>query len=75
MSIEVDIYEKVRHLYEHEGKSQRAISKILGVSRNTVKKYCDGSHVPWERQGKSGRRQYIMDPENQTTKRPNLRYN
>ncbi|TYO92328.1 Homeodomain-like domain-containing protein [Desulfallas thermosapovorans DSM 6562] len=44
VSIEVDIYEKIRHLYEHEGKSQRAISKILGVSRNTVKKYCDGSH-------------------------------
>ncbi|KAF1084654.1 Integrase core domain protein [Sporotomaculum syntrophicum] len=63
VSIEVDIYEKIRHLYEHEGKSQRAISKILGVSRNTVKKYCDGSHVPWERQGKSGRRQYVITDE------------
>lgn len=60
MSIEVDIYEKIRHLYEHEGKSQRAISRILGISRNTVKKYCDGSHVPWERQGTSGRRQYVI---------------
>ncbi|WP_347489255.1 hypothetical protein ABDB91_18795 [Desulfoscipio sp. XC116] len=63
MSIEVDIYEKIRHLYEHEGKSQRAISKILRVSRNTVKKYCDGSHVPWERQGKSGRQQYVVTDE------------
>jgi len=59
----VDIYEKIRHLYEHEGKSQRAISRILGVSRNTVKKYCDGSHVPWERQGQSGRRQYVITDE------------
>ncbi|MTI85372.1 MAG: IS21 family transposase [Firmicutes bacterium] len=63
MSIEVDTYEEIRHLYEHEGKSQRAISKILGVSRNTVKKYCDGSHVPWERQGKSGRQQYVITDE------------
>jgi len=63
VSIEVDIYEKIRHLYEHEGKSQRAISKILGISRNTVKKYCDGSYVPWERQGQSGRRQYVITDE------------
>jgi len=58
--IEVELYEKIRHLHEHEGKSQRAISKMLGVSRNTVKKYCDGSHVPWERQGLSGRQQYVI---------------
>ncbi|NTW73060.1 MAG: IS21 family transposase [Eubacteriaceae bacterium] len=60
MSIEVDIYEKIRHLHEHEGKSQRAISKILGISRNTVKKYCEGSQVPWERQGISGRQRYVV---------------
>jgi transposase len=63
VSIEVELYEKIRYLHEHEGKSQRAISRILGVSRNTVKKYCDGSHVPWERQGVSGRRQYVITDE------------
>lgn len=28
---------------------QRAVAKALGISRNTVKKYCDGNNVPWER--------------------------
>lgn len=48
-------YEKIRYLHEREGLSQRKIAEILGVSRNTVKRYFDGSHVPWERQGTSGR--------------------
>lgn len=59
----MDIYEKIRYYHEQEGKSQRAIAKILGISRNTVKKYYDGSHVPWERQGISGRRPYIITDE------------
>lgn len=63
MSIEVEIYKKIRHLHEHEGKSQRAISQILGISRNTVKKYCEGSQVPWERQGVSGRQRYVITDE------------
>ena len=63
MSIEVDIYEKIRHLYEHEGKSQRTIAQILGISRNTVKKYYNGSQVPWERQGTSGRQPYVINKE------------
>jgi transposase len=63
MIIEVDIYQKIRHLYEREGKSQRAIATALGISRNTVKKYCKGSQVPWERQGTSGRRPYIITDE------------
>ena len=63
MAIEVDIYEKIRYYHEQEGKSQRAIAKTLGISRNTVKKYYDGSHVPWERQGISGRRPYIITDE------------
>lgn len=56
----MEIYEKIRHLHEHEGKSQRSIAKILGISRNTVKKYFDGSHVPWQRQGVSGRQRYVV---------------
>ncbi len=63
MSIEVELYERIRYLYEHEGKSQRAIAKILRVSRNTVGKYYDGSLVPWERQGISGRQSYVITEE------------
>ncbi len=63
MMIEVDIYEKIRYLHEHEGQSQRAISRILGVSRNTVKKYFEGSQVPWERQGVSGRQRHVVTEE------------
>lgn len=60
MKIQVDTYEQIRYLYEHKGQSQRAIAKALGISRNTVKKYCEGAKVPWERQGKSGRRPYVI---------------
>ena len=63
MIIEVDLYQQIRHLHEHEGKSQRAISKMLGISRNTVKKYCKGTQVPWDRQGKSGRQRFIITDE------------
>lgn len=60
MIIEVDMYENIRQLYVHEQKSQRAIAKQLGISRTTVKKYCDGSHVPWDRIGTSGRKPYVV---------------
>ena len=49
MIVDVDLYGQIRHMYIQEGKSQRAISRTLGISRNTVKKYCDGDHVPWNR--------------------------
>lgn len=32
-----------------EGLSQRALARSLGISRHTVKRYCDGSNLPWER--------------------------
>lgn len=60
MKIEVDLYEKIRYLYTQEQLSQREISRRLGVSRKTVKKYCDGSAVPWERNGCSGRTAYVI---------------
>ncbi len=63
MAIEVDIYEQIRQLHEHGGHSQRAIARMLGVSRNTVKKYCKGAQVPWERQGVSGRQRYVISEE------------
>ena len=31
MVIEVDIYERTRHLHEHEGRSQRNLANVLGV--------------------------------------------
>lgn len=63
MSIEVELYEKIRYLHEQEGKSQREIARILEVSRNTVSKYYKGSQVPWERRGISGRSPYVVTDE------------
>ena len=45
MIIEVDLYSQIRLLYT-EGESLRAIARRLGVSRQTVKKYCEGSTHP-----------------------------
>ena len=47
--IEVDQYQRIRFLFAVEGHSQRAIAKMLGVSRNTVRKYCQGTVLPGER--------------------------
>lgn len=41
-------YDKIRKRYL-AGESQRHIAKVLGISRNTVAKYCEGASVPWER--------------------------
>lgn len=48
MIVEVEIYSDIRKLTK-EGLSQRAIAKKLNISRQTVKKYCDGENVPWSR--------------------------
>ena len=45
MIIEVDLYSQIRLLYT-DGESQRSISKRLGISRQTVKKYCEGGTHP-----------------------------
>lgn len=42
------MYAEIRKRHQN-GESQRHIAKDLGVSRNTVKKYCEGNSVPWER--------------------------
>ncbi len=63
MAIEVDIYEKIRYMHEHEGISQREIARLLCISRNTVNKYYEGSQVPWERKGVSGRQRYVVTDE------------
>lgn len=41
-------YEEIRKRYI-AGESQRHIAKTMGISRNTVKKHCEGNAVPWER--------------------------
>lgn len=43
--IEVDIYSAIRLRYS-EGESIRSISQSLGISRPTVKKYCEGNTHP-----------------------------
>lgn len=37
---------KIRHLFLVEGKNQRQIALTLGISRNTVNKYCNGNIYP-----------------------------
>lgn len=55
MVIEVEIYNEIRaaHL---AGESQRGIARRLGVSRQTVKKYCEGETCP------GVRRSYVREP-------------
>lgn len=45
----VDVYQEIRRLQRDGITSQRTAAKMLGISRNTVKKYWEGSTVPWER--------------------------
>lgn len=45
MIVEMDLYSKIRILY-NENVSQRQIAKRLGISRQTVKKYCEGNTHP-----------------------------
>ena len=45
MVITVQDYKEIRQRFL-AGESQRHIAKTLGISRNTVAKYCDGSALP-----------------------------
>ena len=45
MIIGVDTYAMIRKRY-NDGESIRSISSALGVSRQTVKKYCEGFTHP-----------------------------
>ena len=46
MVITMQDYYEIRRRF-NAGESQRHIAKCLGISRNTVKKYCEGNAVPW----------------------------
>jgi transposase len=59
--IDVDMYQKIREMSTIQGMSQRAIAKMLGISRNTVKKYCDGGSVPWERKEYNRKAEVLTD--------------
>ncbi len=48
MVITMKDYDEIRKRYL-SGESQRKIAKALGISRNTVAKYCEGASVPWVR--------------------------
>ena len=64
MVITVEDYREVRRRWL-AGESQRGIARALGISRNTVKKYCEGSNVPWERKNYT-REAIILTPEVKT---------
>lgn len=50
MVITLEVYKEIRRLQLEGATSQRRVAKILGISRNTVKKYWDGNAVPWEKE-------------------------
>lgn len=60
MIIEVDLYSKIRTLYT-EGESMRSIAARLGISRQTVKKYCDGNTHPDVRKSYTRKPDVITD--------------
>lgn len=62
MVITVDIYKQVRQMHL-EGVSQRRIATVLGISRNTVRKYVKGDKVPWERKPYEQRDATVLTPE------------
>lgn len=45
----MDQYQDIRRYYAEEGLSERAIAKLLGISRNTVSKYKNGEVLPGQR--------------------------
>lgn len=50
MVTSVNLYKEIRRLQVEGVTSQRRAAELLGISRNTVKKYWEGNTVPWDRQ-------------------------
>jgi transposase len=56
----MDVYKEIRQSYLN-GESQRHIAKRLGIARQTVKKYCDGSNHPEARKDYKKRTGVVTD--------------
>ena len=59
----MDQYKNIRYLYAVEGLSQREIARRLGISRNTVRRYCHGENIPGKRKKPSGDCSRVITPE------------
>lgn len=59
----MDQYKNIRYLWAVEGLSQRAIADMLGISRNTVKRYCSGDDLPWEKRPLMERQKKVITEE------------
>jgi len=46
--ISTEVYAQIR-LYKKNGFSKRRTARVMGISRNTVKRYWDGAHTPDEK--------------------------
>lgn len=60
MVITLGDYAEIRRLF-NSGTSKRAIAKKLGISRNTVDKYCQGDTTPWNKKAYSRQSTIISD--------------
>lgn len=61
--IGMDQYKNIRYLWAVEGLSQRAIANMLGISRNTVRRYCLGEVLPWEKRPQKERQKKVITEE------------
>lgn len=65
MVVGMSLYSQIREAYI-TGESQRSIAKRLGISRQTVKKYCEGETMP------GVRKDYLRAPSVVTTEVENF---
>lgn len=59
----MDQYKNIRYLWAVEGLSQRTIANMLGISRNTVRRYCSGDVLPWEKRPLKERQKKVITEE------------
>ena len=70
--IVINTYEQIRYLFAVKKLPQREIAKKLGISRNTVKRYCQGENVPWESKSRSRQRPVTQPIEETVEKRMSM---